>query len=122
MTIIEELNNWLKKPEGINLEFKEAKHSFSEGSLSDYCAALSNENGGKLILGVSNKKQIVGTKVFEGNENRLSNKLLDDLKIRVDVEEVLLPEGRVLIFHIPGHSPGQPVRSKGAYHFPMRAG
>ena len=51
MTTINDLNNWLRKPENITLEFKEAQRTFSQNrDLPDYCAALANEGGGKLYL------------------------------------------------------------------------
>jgi ATP-dependent DNA helicase RecG len=122
-TTIEEFNGWLGQPEGLNLELKTAKHSFSaDKDLPDYCAALSNEGGGKLILGVAPDHRIVGTKAFQGTHNTLSVNLLSKLKIRIDVEEFDHPHGRVLIFHIPPHPPGQPIRSTGSYRYPMRAG
>ena len=45
------------------IEFKEAKADFSFDKLAKYCAALSNEGGGRLILGVTDKKPrlVVGT-------------------------------------------------------------
>jgi len=123
MTQIDEFNKWLKNPEGLHLEFKAARNSFScDTALPDYCAALSNEGGGKLILGVEDKThKVVGSKAFEGTYNTLSHGLLNKIKIRVDVEELRCPE-RVLIFHVPAHQPGQLVRSTGDYRYPMRAG
>ncbi|RLB91257.1 MAG: transcriptional regulator, partial [Deltaproteobacteria bacterium] len=115
--------NWLKRPESLHLEFKTAKNSFSKDKdLPDYCAALANEGGGKLILGVDPYKRIVGTKAFKDTHNRLSHDLLTKLKIRIDVEELKHPRGRILIFHIPSRPHGQPIRSTGRYHYPMRAG
>ncbi len=123
MTSIEQLENWLKRPEGINLEFKEAKNKFdSREDLPDYCAAISNEGGGKLILGVNSKGFIVGTKAFQGSDHKLSHELLTKLKIRIDVEEIIYSQSRVLIFHIPSREFGQIVKSTGAYKYPMRAG
>ena len=123
MTTVNNFDILLKEPEGVFVEFKEAKNQFSKDKdLPDYCAALSNEGGGKLILGVNNKGNVVGTKAFRGNYNKLSHELLSKLKIRVDVEELLHSNGRVLIFHVPSHPPGQPVRSTGKYTYPMRAG
>lgn len=122
-TTMEEFNGWLGQPEGLKLEFKTAEHSFSaDKDLPDYCAALSNEGGGKLILGVAPDHRVVGTKTFQGTYNKLSMKLLSKLKIRINVEEFNHPNGRVLIFHIPPHPPGQPIKSAGNYHYPMRAG
>lgn len=123
MTTTEEFNGWLQKPEGCNLEFKAAKNNFNaEKDLPDYCAALSNEGGGKLILGVDHKGEVVGTTAFRGTYNKLSHELLNKIKIRVDVEELNHPNGRVLIFHIPPHPQGRPIKSTGSYTYPMRAG
>ncbi len=123
MTQIDEFNKWLANPEGLRLEFKAAKNSFNhDRDLPDYCAALANEGGGKLILGVDDKThKIVGSKAFEGTYNRLSHELLNKIKIRVDVEELHCPE-RVLIFRVSAHHPGQLVQSTGNYRYPMRAG
>jgi len=123
MTQIEEFNKWLANPEGLHLEFKAARNSFShDKDLPDYCAALANEGGGKLILGVDDTThKVVETKAFGGTYSKLSHDLLNKIKIRVDVEELCCP-GRVLIFHVPGHHPGQPVQSTGRYKYPMRAG
>ena len=116
MTQIEEFKGWLKKPEGLHLEFKKAENGFSrDKDLPDYCAALANEGGGKLVLGVEDKThKIVGSKAFEGTHNKLSHELLTKIKIRVDVEELHCPD-RVLIFHVPAHQPGQLIRSTGSY-------
>lgn len=65
---------------------------------------------------------MAGTNAFKGTDNKLSHDLFTKIKIRVDVEELLHPEGRVLIFHIPSRSRGRPIRSSGAYTYPMRAG
>jgi ATP-dependent DNA helicase RecG len=122
-TTITEFDSWLTQIEGQNLEFKTAKNSFNESKdLPDYCAALANEGGGKLILGVDPLRSVVGTKAFHETYNTLSNKLLSSLGIKIDVEELKNPKGRVLIFHIPSRPPGQPVKSTGKYRYPMRAG
>lgn len=123
MTTVYEFDSWLKQIEDRNLEFKKAEHSFSKDKdLPDYCAALANEGGGKLILGVNNDRKVTGTSVFEGTYNKLSHDLLTKIKIRVDVEELIHPMGRVLIFHIPHRPVSQAVKSTGDYHYPMRAG
>lgn len=123
MTTVDDFNVWLTRLEDDNLEFKTAKNSYSrDKDLPDYCAALANEGGGKLILGVNNRRDVVGSKAYEGTYNTLSHDLLSKIKIRVDVEELMHPKGRVLIFHIPSRPVGQAIRSTGNYHYPMRAG
>lgn len=123
MTTINEFNKWLQRLEDQSLEFKTAENSFSrDKNLPDYCAAISNENGGKLILGVDTDRKIIGTRAFQNTYNKLSHELLQKLRIRIDVEELKHPYGRILIFHIPPHPKGQPIKSTGGYRYPMRAG
>ncbi|HEC99362.1 MAG TPA: ATP-binding protein [Proteobacteria bacterium] len=99
MTTVEEFDRWLRQPEDRDIEFKKAEYTFSKDKdLPDYCAALANEGGGKLILGVNNNRQVVGTKAFEGTYNRLSNELLSKIGIRVDVDELMHPNGVFLCF------------------------
>ncbi len=120
-TSIEQLNDWLQNPEGMNFEFKKAENSFSHTDLFNYCAALANEGGGKLIFGIEPKNHtVVGTNIYQGTYNTLSNQILQKLGIRVDVEEIVHPDGRVLIAHVGEHSIGKPVQSNGIYW--MRAG
>lgn len=125
-TSLEEFATWLRSPEGPNLEFKEGKVDVAN-ELPDYCAALANEGGGKLILGVREHKtekrfEVIGTSAFDGTYNRLSSRLLDSLGIRVDVEELLWEGQRVIIFHVPKRQQGQVIRSSGKYRYPMRVG
>jgi len=65
-TTPEEFQHILSSPEGARLEFKEAKTNYDFEKLTDYCVALANERGGKIILGVTDKRprQIVGTSIF----------------------------------------------------------
>jgi ATP-dependent DNA helicase RecG len=122
-TSIEQLDRLLAGHEGCNLEFKTAAEQFDrKHDLPDYCAALANEGGGKLILGVNKNREIVGTRAFHGTYNTLSNVLLDGIGIRVDVEEVMHPKGRVLIFHVPSRPTGKIIHSTGHCKYPMRAG
>jgi len=120
---IEEFELLIKNPEGSNLELKQAKYSFNEDKdLPDYCAAIANERGGKLILGVSNDGVACGTNVYNGTLHKIPNEIFSKLKIRVNIEEINHSQGRVLVFHIPSRSVGQIVQSTGKYKYPMRVG
>lgn len=103
----EELQNWLEEPEGTRLEFKEARQSYQFDKLVDYCVALANEGGGKIILGVTDRRprQIVGTAAF-AEPGRTEAGLYERLSHRIPVEEVRTPTGRVLVIHVPGRLPG----------------
>jgi len=122
MFTIDRLNQLLLDPEGRQLEFKTARNTFREDSeLPDYCAAISNEGGGYLILGVDQKtRSVVGTNVYKGTLEKRPHELLERLHIRVDAEEILHPKGRVIVFIIPPHPPGQAICSRARYL--MRAG
>ncbi len=119
---IQELEGWLALPaEHEQLEFKEAKNQFDTTKLFKYCVAIANEGGGKLILGVTDKlpRKVVGSQAFL-NLGEIKAKLLDKLRIRVDADEVIHPNGRVVVFHIPSRPIATPLEIEGSYL--MRSG
>ena len=120
--LLDELQELIRtRDENERIEFKEAKSDFSFDKLAKYCAALSNEGGGKLILGITDKKPrlIVGTQAFI-DLNRCKLSLAQKLRQRIDVQEMDCPQGRVLVFHAPSRPRGDAVEYEGAYW--MRAG
>ena len=121
MSTLDDLTNWMDADENEHLEFKETKTNFHFEELVKYCVALANEGGGKVILGVTDKKprEIVGSQAFT-NIERTKWGIWERLHIRVGVEELLHPDGRVLAFHVPTRPLGIPLQYKGAYW--MRAG
>ena len=67
MTVsIQQLQEWLNAKEDEHLEFKEAKNNFHFEKLLKYCAALANEGGGSIVLGVSDQRprRVVGSQAF----------------------------------------------------------
>ena len=117
MTTPQQIDLWLSAPsEHQCLEFKEAKTQFDNRKLYKYCIALANEGGGNLLLGVSNAmpRRVVGTVAFD-NPIEMASKLFQAVGFRVDLEEVQHPDGRVLIFHIPGRPKGTAYSFEGAY-------
>ncbi len=117
---IEKLNGWLAEKEGEHLEFKQwsAKDDFE--ALCKYCCAIANEGGGKVILGVTDKRprKVHGTFGFSQPE-RTRKGLCDRLQLRVDFEEIHHPDcqhgSRVLVFHVPPRPFGVPLKSDGRY-------
>jgi len=118
----EDINDMLQNTESAVLEFKESRTNFSNKDRSDYCAAIANMGGGKLLLGISNDKKVVGTSVYQGTINRVPQQIYQDIGITVVIEEVQHPNGRVVIFDIPPRPVGQRVRSNGNYVYPIRRG
>jgi ATP-dependent DNA helicase RecG len=119
--VVHQLEAWLREPEGEHLEFKEAKSSYQFDKLLQYCAALANEGGGRMILGVTDKRprRVVGTNAFTEPERTIRG-LVDRLRLKVEAEEINHPSGRVLIFRVPSRPLGMPLEVGGSYW--MRAG
>jgi ATP-dependent DNA helicase RecG len=115
-TSLEQLAQWLAEPEGLRLEFKEANHRFEFDKLARYCVALANEGGGKIILGVTDRRprQVVGTAAFE-EPGRTEAGLHNRLSHRIPIEELRLPQGRVLVVHVPSRLPGTAWQLEGRY-------
>ena len=115
-TSVAQLHQWLLEPEGQRLEFKEAKQRYDFEKLLKYCVALANEGGGTMVLGVTDKRprRIVGTQAFE-DPGRTEAGLHQRLGHRIPVEEMRLPEGRVLVVHVPSRLPGTAWNVDGSY-------
>ena len=109
------------RSEDEHLEFKEAANNFHFEELVDYCVALANEGGGRMLLGITDKvpRRVIGTIAFEVPERTVAG-IYERLHLKVTFDEVAHPAGRVLVFHVPSRPAGQPVHYKGRYQ--MRAG
>jgi ATP-dependent DNA helicase RecG len=113
---LEELQVLMNSTEDEHLEFKEAKGSYNLDKVGQYCSALANEGGGKLILGVTDSKprKVVGTKAFQGTLDQTKGRLFDSLgRFRVSVGEVEHPDGRVVVFVSPPRPSGKLVEYQG---------
>lgn len=110
------------------LEFKEAKTNYDLTKLGQYFSAISNESNlkgkpyGWLIFGVDDRhRKIVGTGY------RMGKAALESLKLEVagktinritfiEIHELNLPEGRVIMFQIPAAPLGIPTSWDGHYY------
>jgi ATP-dependent DNA helicase RecG len=113
------LRRLLRARENEHPEFKEARNNFHFEKLVRYCAALANEGGGSIVVGDKRPRRIVGSHAFEDIE-RTKAGLVERLRFRVEIVEVMAAEGRVLIFDVPSRALGTPIGVDGAYW--MRAG
>lgn len=115
-TTQEQIARWLAEPEGERLELKSAAHNFHFEKLADYCVALANEGGGKIILGVSDRRprEIIGTTAF-AEPGRTAAGRFQHLHHRVPIEEVYHQQKRLLVVHVPGRLPGTAWEHKGCY-------
>ncbi len=120
-TTPEAFQSYLAAPEGTRLEFKAAANRYDFDKLAKYCVAIANEGGGKIILGVSDRRprEIVGTSAFD-EPGRTEAGLHQRLNHRIPVEEYYHENRRVLIFHVPARLPGTAWSDEGCYY--KRAG
>jgi predicted HTH transcriptional regulator len=121
-TTPEQIDLWRQaSTEHQRLEFKEAKAQFDNRRLYEYCVALANEGGGYMVLGVANQppRTVVGTSAFS-DPVAMAQKIFQAVGFRVDLEEVIHPDGRVLVLHIPTRPRGTAYHLDGKYL--MRAG
>jgi len=117
-----ELKLILVNGEKRGVEFKEAKHNFSDKEVCDYCAALANEGGGYLILGVTNNGKPKGTIAYNGTIHKLESDIYQQMSVNIRIFEFEIDAKRILVFKVPGHNMGQLVHSTGKYSYPMRVG
>ncbi len=117
----QQFQEWLNAKENEHLEFKEAKNRFDFEKLVKYCAAMANEGGGSIILGVTDRppRRVVGSLAFDDLE-RTKAGLIERLRLRIEAEAIAHPDGRVLVFTVPARPIGVPIALEGAYW--MRAG
>ena len=110
------------------VEFKEAKNNFDFSDMGEYFSALSNEANLKgrpfawLVFGVENKIfQVVGShfrekrKDLDSLKNEIANKTINRITF-IEIHELRLPEGRVVMFQIPAAPRGIPVAFEGHYY------
>jgi ATP-dependent DNA helicase RecG len=108
-------------------EFKEAKNTYNFNDIGEYFSALSNEanlkniDGAWLIFGVADKKRAIVSSNFRKNRkdlDSLKKEIADQTTGRttfIEIYELILPEGRIIMFHIPSAPKGIPIAWKGHY-------
>ena len=129
----QELNDILNRLCGLEaeneiVEFKEAKSNYDFTKLGKYFSALSNEANlkgkpfGWLVFGIEDKKHnIVGSiyrskrKDLDSLKGEIANKTTNRISF-IDIHEVNLPEGRVVMFQIPSAPKGIPIAFDGHYY------
>jgi ATP-dependent DNA helicase RecG len=106
---LHQLERLLNSDEDEHLEFKQARDGFPTDEL------LANETGGKLILGITDKKprQIVGSNAF-GNLDKIKEHL-SSLALRTEIDVLNTDGKRVLVFDIPSRPIGVPKKANNVY-------
>ena len=121
MTSVEQFRSYLASPEGGSIEFKEARSNFHFEDLVKYCVALANAGGGKVVLGVTDKRprSVVSTAAFS-EPGRTEAGLFEQLHQRIPIEEHTHDGKLVLIVHVSPRLAGTAWQYRGSFW--MRAG
>ena len=126
LRLLEELRAMQSENEWV--EFKKAERNFDFDDLGKYFSALSNEANlkgqslGWLVFGVEDRTHsIVGSQYRQetGALQRLKHEVSNHMTQQIsfaEIYELLLPEGRVLMFAIPAAPRGIPLAWKGHFY------
>jgi ATP-dependent DNA helicase RecG len=114
------MDELLNATEGEHYQFKEWKTKDDFREAARICSALANSGGGKLVLGVTDKRprKVVGSAAFLQSE-RTRIDLMNKLRIRIDFYIYQHENGRVLVFDVASRPFGLPVQADGGawwYH------
>lgn len=110
-----------------HVEFKAARHNypFNGGKRTDprdrrhcvlgYIAALANERGGMLVLGMEDKypHQVCGSDFADGEVGALADAIYEALRIRVNAYELHEGKKRVLVVEVPSRPIGRLLKFEG---------
>ena len=121
MINLEQLEVLLTSRESEHFECKEAKNRYDFEKLVEYCVALANEGGGKMVLGVTDHvpHKVVGSQAFPNPESTAAA-IGDRIHLKIVGYELQHANGRVVLFEVPSRPKGLPIPDKGRYL--MRSG
>ena len=129
MSTIEELQKLSERED--HVEFKKAEHNypFAGGQKTDhrdrrhcvlgYVVALTNERGGRLVLGMADARphEVVGSDFAENETGNLEDEIYERLHIRVRTEELYdEKQRRVLVINVPSRPVGKALRFEGSHN------
>ncbi|HPH11011.1 MAG TPA: ATP-binding protein [Thermotogota bacterium] len=114
MKEFETIEKLLNAKEGEQYQFKEWKIKDDFKESVKICCALANCGGGKLVLGISDKRprKVVGSRAFPQPE-RTRKDLIDKLHVMVDFQLYKYEGERVLVFDVASRPAGLPVQAEG---------
>lgn len=126
MTESKDVLRLLESEEGPMLEFKESKILSDSFKLAKIFTSFANTNGGTLLIGVTDEKEIEGMKANKGHEEHIMNIASDkcDPRLVPSFKTVTIPEkGDVYVIDVlERQGPFHAVKTKDGYKFFIRVG
>ena len=98
--------------EGEN-QFVELKREFSEGVLKTI-SAFANTSGGTLLIGVNDKKEVVGLDIRDSEFKNMVDKIVDSLGFQPEIKVVTFNNRKLVRIEVPKSS--IPIKYKGIYY------
>jgi ATP-dependent DNA helicase RecG len=98
--------------EGEN-QFVELKREFSEGVLKTI-SAFANTSGGTLLIGVNDKKEVVGLDIRDSEFKNMVDKIVDSLGFQPEIKVVMFNNRKLVRIKVPKSS--IPIKYKGIYY------
>ena len=96
----EKIKELSRETEGEHFDRKAGRSDFSMGELEKYCVAFANAGGGVLLLGVTDKGEIIGTNAFNGVYHEKPNEIKSKTGCVIHTEEVKVDGKRLLVFEV----------------------
>ena len=103
------IREMIKQGEGISVEFKESRTNLNKDIFDTVCAFL-NRNGGEILLGVNDKKEITGIegdavdRIKKDLVNTLNNPQKISPSVYLTIEEMEIDNKKILYIYVPASS------------------
>lgn len=118
---IEELSGLIKSGESVSFEYKETLNREIKERLSTYFAAFANTEGGLLVLGINNSKEVVGCTLKKGEREYISQEAENcHPPVYVDVEEGEFDNKKIILIYVPKSD--RTIHTDKNHRFPVRVG
>lgn len=106
---VERIREIIKTGEGISVEFKESRTALNKDVFDTICAFL-NRNGGEILLGVNDKKEITG--IDENSIENIKKDLVSTLNnphkitptVYLSIEDIKIDNKSIIYIYVPASS------------------
>ncbi|MGC8758183.1 MAG: helix-turn-helix domain-containing protein, partial [Caldisericaceae bacterium] len=94
-------------------QFIELKEKFNEGVLKTI-SAFANTSGETLLIGVSDKKEVVGLDLKDSEFKDIVNKIVDSLGFQPEIKVIKFDSKKLIKIDVPKSA--IPIKHRGVYY------